>query len=95
MDDSLLKVEEVAVLIGMSSNTIDNWYRWARQNKDNEYAKMLPNYVQNGNRQTRYWRSEDLWKLNQFKNALPQGRGGIMASVTQKYCKNKRRDING
>lgn len=89
-EDRLLKLEEVAVLIGSSFKSINNWYMFKRANPDNEYAKMLPDFIQHGARQTRYWRESDLWKLIQFKNAIPQGRNGIMGCVTQKYYKVRR-----
>jgi len=83
--EDLLKIEEVAVLIGSSCKSINNWYWFRRENPDNEYAKMLPDYIQQGARQTRYWKKSDLWKLIEFKKAIPQGRNGIMGSVTQRY----------
>lgn len=85
LTERLLKLEEVAILIGSSGKSINNWYWFKRENPDNEYAKMLPDYVQYGPRQTRYWRESDIWKLIKFKQSIPQGRNGIMGSVTQKY----------
>lgn len=81
----LLKLEEVAILIGSSGKSINNWYWFKRENPDNEYAKMLPDYIQEGSRQTRYWNEHDIWKLIEFKQCIPKGRNGIMGSVTQKY----------
>ena len=83
--ERLLKLEEVAVLIGSSGKSINNWYMFKRENPKNEYAKMLPDFVQNGPRQTRYWKESDIWKLVKFKQSIPQGRNGVMGSVTQKY----------
>lgn len=83
--EKLLKLEEVAIIIGSSSKSINNWYWFRREHPDNEYAKMLPDYIQEGERQTRYWREADIWKLIEFKSAIPQGRNGIMGSITQKY----------
>ena len=85
LTERLLKLEEVAILIGSSGKSINNWYWFKRENPDNEYAQMLPDYVQYGPRQTRYWRESDIWKLIKFKQSIPQGRNGIMGSVTQKY----------
>lgn len=89
-DERLLKLEEVAVIIGSSVKSINNWYWFKRENPDNEYARMLPDYIQEGARQTRYWKESDIWKLVAFKQAIPQGRGGIMGSVTQKYYNAKK-----
>lgn len=89
----LLKLEEVAILIGSSGKSINNWYWFKRENPDNEYAQMLPDFIQNGERQTRYWRESDIWKLIEFKNAIPQGRNGIMGSITQRYYKKKEDEV--
>ncbi len=88
-NERLLKLEEVAILIGSSGKSINNWYWFKRENPDNEYAKLLPDFVQDGPRQTRYWKESDIWKLLEFKQAIPQGRNGIMGSITQKYYRKK------
>jgi len=93
-EERLLKIEEVAVIIGSSSKSINNWYWFKRENPRNEYAKMLPDFIQMGSRQTRYWRESDIWKLLEFKHKIPQGRNGIMGSVTQKYYKKKEEKKN-
>ena len=91
-DCRLLKVEEVAVTIGSSVQSINNWYRFKKQNPDNEYAKLLPEYIQQSERMTRYWRDSDIWKLIEFKQSIPQGCKGIMGSVTQKYHKKEKQN---
>ena len=93
VEEKLLRLEEVAVLLGCSSKSINNWYWFRRENPDNEYAKLLPDYIQEGLRQTRYWKLSDIPKLREFKLSIPQGRGGIMGSITQKYYrKDKKND---
>lgn len=81
----MLKLEEVAILIGSSCKSINNWYWFKREFPDNEYAQMLPDYIQEGRRKTRYWKESDVWKLLQFKQSIPQGRNGIMGAITQRY----------
>lgn len=78
-----LKIEEIAMTIGSSVQTINNWYRWKKQFPDNEYADLLPDYFQDGPKQTRYWKAEDIWKLIEFKKAIPHGRNGVLGPVTQ------------
>lgn len=87
MSERLLKIEEVALMIGVSVQTINIWYRWARNNKDNEYAQLLPEYTQNGPRQTRYWTQSDIWKLIEFNKVIPRGRNGVMGDITQRRTK--------
>lgn len=91
-DCRLLKVEEVAVTIGSSVQSINNWYRFKKQNPDNEFAQLLPEYIQQSERMTRYWRDSDIWKLIEFKQSIPQGCKGIMGSVTQKYHKKEKQN---
>lgn len=81
----LLTLEEVALTIGVSIYTINVWYKFKRTNPENEIAQMLPDYVQNGGRQKRYWKESEIYKFLQFKENLPHGRNGIMGEVTQKY----------
>ena len=87
MENNLLKIEEVAVTLGCSCKTINNWYAFKKLKPNDEYAKILPEYIQEGKRQTRYWKSSDIWKLIEFQNSIPQGRNGVLGCVTQKYYK--------
>ena len=86
-EDRLLKVAEVAVTIDSSVQTINGWYKFKKENPENELAKLLPDYIVQGGKRTRYWRQSDIWMMLQFKKSIPQGCKGIMGSVTQKYCK--------
>lgn len=85
--DNLLSVEEVAVTLGVSVQTINIWYRWKRQNPENERAKMLPDFIQLGTRQARFWDKSMIRQLTNFKETVVYGRNGSMGDVTQKYCK--------
>ena len=89
MTEKLLNVSEVSLLVGSSIQTISSWYRWKALHPDHELAKIIPDYVRIGNRRTRYWKRDDVWKLVEFKNSIPQGRNGIMGEITQKYVKKK------
>lgn len=89
-EDRLFSVEEVAVLIKSSVPTISSWYRWKRLHPEHEMAKMLPDFERHGPHRARYWHYADIWKLVEFKQALPQGRKGIMGDVTQCYIKNSK-----
>ena len=87
--ERMMRVEEVALTIGSSVKTINMWYMWKSQNPEHELAKLLPDFKQNGARQTRYWNYSDIWRLINFKNTIPHGRNGVLGSVTQKYAKEK------
>lgn len=88
-EQRLLNVQEVSLLVGTSIQTIGSWYRWKALHVDNELAQLIPDYTRIGNRRTRYWKRDDVWKLLEFKKSLPQGRNGVMGDVTQKYVKKK------
>ena len=91
MEEKLLRIEEVAIAVGVCAQTVTNWYRWKKLNPDNPLASLLPEYVQDGERQKRFWKNSDVWKLIQFKNSIPRGRDGMMGQVTgSKYRKHKK-----
>jgi len=84
---TLLRVEEVALLCGVSVQSVNNWYRFKRENPYNEYARLIPNYITlEGSRQRR-WKKSDVAALVEFKQKMPRGCKGVMGSVTQKYVK--------
>ena len=94
--ERLLKIEEVAILIGSSSKSINNWYWYKREHPESDIVRLLPDYIQEGSRQTRYWKESDIWRLLEFKQAIPHGRNGLMGDVTQKYYrKNKQEGTDG
>ena len=90
--DKLLNVQEVAVLINSSVPTISAWYRWKGLYPEHELAKMLPDFERHGAHRARYWKYSDIWKMVEFKKAIPQGRNGVMGDITQKYVKNNKRN---
>lgn len=89
LSERLLKAEEVSLLVGISIPTLNNWYRFKRENPDDENAKVLPDYEKESEKATRYWKQDDIWRLIDFKNRVVIGRKGIMGSVTQRYVKPK------
>ena len=97
MKERLFNATEVCVLLNCSIYTLNIWYMFKRENPDNEYAKMLPEFVtkNNGARTTRYWKQEDIGKLIEFKASIPHGRNGVLGSVTQRYAKKGRVKVNG
>ena len=89
-EDKMLSIQAVATLINSSVPTISSWYRWKSENPDHELAKLLPDFERHGAHRARYWNYEDVWKLMEFKRAIPQGRKGVMGSVTQRYVSNSK-----
>lgn len=94
MEEILLNVQEVAYKVGCSIQTIGSYYRFKRENPDNIYALMLPDYVRRGKKNTRYWKESDVEAIIRFRNSIPQGRNGALGSVTQKYVKGTSKKID-
>ena len=95
--EKLLKVEEVALLVGCSAKTVNSWYYFKRDNPENEYAKMLPEFELRPNEhnlQTRFWKQSDIWRLIQFKESIPKGRNGILGNITQVTWRKKKEAQN-
>ena len=88
--EQLLRAEEVALLIGISTQTLNTWYRWKKSHADHVLAKLLPDFIQSAPRQIRKWKKSDIWALTEFKNALPHGRNGILGDTTQRYFRKSR-----
>ena len=85
----LLSAAQVCVLLDCSIYSLNNWYTFKRENPENEYAKMLPEFIvkSDGARRKRFWNQDDIGKLIEFKASIPHGRNGVLGSVTQKYVK--------
>lgn len=82
-EERLLRVEEVALLVGCSAKTINSWYQFKRVEPNSPYAKMLPDYTQTTTKSTRYWKQSDIPKIIEFKNSIPHGCQGVLGKVTQ------------
>ena len=87
MERKFLSIEEVAVACKVSVQTINNWYKFKKENPNSEYARLIPEYVVIGGHGQRFWNSSDIPALIEFKQKRPNGCKGVMGSVTQKYVK--------
>lgn len=87
--EKMYKIEQVAVMVDVSYKTIQNWYDFKRAYPEHQISKMLPEFIQYGCRQTRYWTPEAVEQLKFVKANIPRGQTGLMAAITQKYVKNK------
>ena len=87
MADRAIKVEELALAVGVSVKTINNWYAFKQAQPEHELAKVLPDFQQAGPRTTRTWKLSDIWRVQDFKSRIKIGRNGAMGIITQKYVK--------
>ena len=99
-EERKLKSTEVAFIVGVTPKTLEVWYAFKRMHPDNEYAKMLPDYTQEGARGTRYWKESDIAKILEFQKAKPNGKGrnntGLFGEIThQDYYKKKKEKKDG
>lgn len=86
--ERMIKVEELALAVGVSVKAINNWYAFKQAEPDNELSKLLPDFQQQGPRTTRLWKFSDIWRVKDFQSRIKIGRNGAMGIITQKY-KNK------
>ena len=87
----MIGANEMAVLIGISEQTLKSWYKFKKENPDNEYSMMLPD-IQRGLRNKMLFKESDVEKLNYFKDSIPKGRCGIMGTVTQRYSSSRKKE---
>lgn len=88
--EGYIKIEELAMRIDTSTQTINNWYKWKRENPNDELAKILPPYIQEGNRQTRYWNVSDIWRFIKFRSSIIRGRNGVMGQSRNRKEKHEK-----
>lgn len=87
MNERLINAMETSLLVGVTVPTLNSWYKWKQLEPDHELAKLLPDYIKVGNKNTRYWKESDIYKILEFRTKLPIGRNGVLGKVTQKYVK--------
>lgn len=87
MKERMIKVEELALAVGVSVKTINNWYAFKQADPEHELAKLLPDFHQEHARGTRTWKVSDIWRVQDFQSKITIGRNGAMGIVTQKYVK--------
>ena len=93
-----IRIEELCVLVGVSTQTINNWYKWKRDyaDPDDKLAKILPDYHQEGTKRTRYWTEKDVKQVIKFKESMIRGRYGVMGDLTQRrYIKRRDKECQG
>ena len=75
-----MKIEEVAMRIGVSVQTLNRWYQFKRKHPEDETAKLIPEYSMHttSRGKTRNWTEDDVWKLIAFQKMITAGRNGKM-----------------
>ena len=87
-----MKIEEVAVRIGVSVQTINRWYKFKKENPNDELSKMLPDFTKTKKPCTcgfvREWAEQDLYQLIKFRSMINLGRTGKMGKYKGEGTKN-------
>ena len=92
-EERLLKATEVAFILGIAPKTLEVWYMFKRKHPDNDYAKMLPDYIQERERGQRFWKESDVAKIKAFQDAKPKGKNGLFGDITHmNYYRIKREE---
>ena len=90
-----MKIEEVAVRLGVSVQTLNRWYKFKRTNPKDDMSRHLPMYkkVKHTTGFVRIWTDTDLEKLVEFKQLVKRGRTGKMGEYKGKGPKNGKKKI--
>jgi len=85
-----LKIEEVAVKVGVSVQTLNRWYKFKKENPKDSISKTLPAYkmVTTTSGCVRLWQEKDVEKLKDFKSNIIPGRTGRMGKYKGEGTKN-------
>lgn len=85
-----MKIEEVAFRVGVSTQTLNRWYKFKRENPKDKISKLIPTYkkVKTKSGFVRLWKPEDIEKLIEFKSTIIPGRCGKMGSYKGEGTKN-------
>ena len=88
-----LRIEQVAMILGVSVGTIERWYKFKKAHPDSEIAQEIPDYKvapTTGARRIRLWSQEAVYSLVQFKSERKLGRTGKMGKYGGKGTNGKK-----
>lgn len=99
MEERFIRIEEIALVLGVNQFSIERWYKFKRENPDNEYAKILPEFtyqINSKNRKVRCWKASDIEALKKFQDNIVLGTKGFMGASKKEEKKNdsKKRKSN-
>ena len=88
-----MRIEEVAMIIGVSVQTLERWYKFKKEHPESDVAQEIPDYKVAstlGSRRTRLWTQEAVFSLMQFKTERKLGRTGKMGKYGGKGTHGKK-----
>ena len=84
-EEKVLNAFMVCTKLGVSTQTLSNWYRYQRSGVNKGDLPVLPAYHQDNIHAVRLWSLDDVDKLTDFKQKLGRGRGGKMGDWNARY----------
>jgi transposase len=79
-----IKIEEVAFRVGVSTQTLNRWYKFKKEHPKDKISKLIPAYKKVKSKTAmgyvRLWQMEDVQKLIDFKSNVVSGRCGLMGN---------------
>lgn len=89
-----LKIEEVAMRVGVSTQTLNRWYRFKKDNPKDEMSKLIPAYkkAKYPTGFVRIWQMDDVAKLIEFRAKIVPGRCGRMGAYKGRGTKNGKKE---
>lgn len=76
--NNYINAEDLGKILGVKPNRFRPWYNWylSPEYKKPDNFPKLPPFIVIG--RCRYWKKSDIPALEEFKNALGRGKGGVM-----------------
>lgn len=89
----LISATKVTQMLDISAHTLNSWYQFYNDESLEKPEDMpkLPEYIQERPRGPRFWKSNDIKALQEFKEWVPKGRGGVMGRVNERYWSDRYR----
>ena len=91
MEERMVRIEELAMILDINVLTIERWYRFKRQNPDNEIISLLPDYIlrpNSKNRSVRFWRISD---IDRFKDLCGEKIRVLWTLIRKLWMRRQRR----
>lgn len=91
INEDYVSIGKAALILDLSSHTITRWYKWWESEEFEKPADLyLPPYVYKDRRKTKFFKKEDIAKLEEFHTKITTTHLGCMAEFNAVYQWGKR-----
>lgn len=91
INEDYVSIRKAALMLDLSDHTINRWYKWW---ENDEFKKpedlYLPPYVHKDRRRTKFFKKEDIQKLEEFHRKITTTHCGCMSEFNAVYQWGKR-----